>query len=158
VNILKKSLIKLAATGFGIGFTPIAPGTAGTLVCIPIFLILSYYSWQVYLLFLAAFTCAAVYLAQAAEKIFGEKDSPCIVIDEIVGFLWTMFFVPPSLMNIIFGFIFFRLFDIFKPFPARSLQDKLPGGYGVVGDDVMAGIYANIVLQILINSRYLLKI
>lgn len=139
------------ATGFGSGFTPVAPGTAGTLVGIPLFFIFSAFPWMVYLLFLAAFTCAAVYIAQAAENLFGKKDSPRIVIDEITGFLWTMFYVPPSFACIFFGFIFFRFLDIAKPFPIRSLQEKLPGGYGVVGDDVMAGIYANIALQALIK-------
>ena len=148
---LKVKLIKFMAAGFGSGFLPFAPGTAGTLVGIPFFLVLSPLSWPFYLLIIVMFTGAAVYLAQEAEKIFAAKDPPCVVIDEIVGFLWTMFFVPSTVLNILLGFVFFRCFDICKPFPVRSLQDKLPGGYGVVGDDVMAGIYANIVLQLMIK-------
>lgn len=144
-------MIKLLATGLGSGFAPVAPGTAGTLAALPLFFIFSVFPWPVYLLFLAAFTCVAVYLAQAAENIFGEKDPPCIVIDEIAGFLWTLFYVPPTFACVFWGFILFRFFDIVKPFPVCSLQDKLPGGYGVVGDDVMAGIYANIALQVLIK-------
>jgi phosphatidylglycerophosphatase A len=151
VNTLKERLIKLTASGFGSGFIPYAPGTSGTLVGIPIFFVLSSLPWPVYLLVISAITGVAIYLAQAAEKIFAEKDPPCIVIDEIAGFLWTMSFVPPTLIYIFFGFAFFRFFDILKPFPVRSLQDKLPGGYGVVGDDVMAGIYANLVLHIFIK-------
>lgn len=93
----------------------------------------------------------AAYLAREAEVIFGQKDAPCIVIDEVVGLLWTMLYVPATILAVIIGFILFRFFDILKPFPVRLLEDKLPGGYGVVGDDVMAGIYSNLVLQVLIK-------
>ena len=148
---MKGKLIKLAATGFGIGFMPFAPGTAGTLVGIPLFFIFSFLPWYGYLFLLACFTGAAVYLAGAAEVLFGKKDPPCIVIDEITGFLWTMLSVSPILVHALLGFILFRSFDIIKPFPVRSFQDKLPGGYGIVGDDVMAGIYSNLALQILIQ-------
>ena len=144
-------LIKLLAAGFGFGFAPVAPGTAGTLVGIPLFFIFSSLSWSGYLFFVACFTGAAVYLAGAAEVLFGKKDPPCIVIDEITGFLWTMLSVSSTLVHVLLGFILFRSFDIIKPFPVRRFQDKLPGGYGIVGDDVMAGIYSNLALQILIQ-------
>src|SRR3989304_3569371 len=147
----KETLIKLSAAGFGIGFVPFAPGTAGTLAGIPLFFIFSFFPWYGYLFLLACFTGATVYLAGAAEVLFGKKDPPCIVIDEIAGFLWTMLMVSPTLAHVLLGFILFRFFDIIKPFPVRSLQDKLPGGYGVVGDDVMAGIYGNLVIQVVIH-------
>lgn len=115
------------------------------------YLLLAFLPWSAYLFFLLVFTAVAVYLAGEAEVSFGQKDPPCIVIDEVVGFLWTMLTVPPSMHAIIIGFILFRSFDIVKPFPVRLLQDKLPGGYGVVGDDVMAGIYSNLALQVLIK-------
>ena len=142
---------KLLATGFGSGYAPGAPGTAGTVVGVLLYLLLAYLPWPVYLLFLLVFTATAVYLAGEAEVIFGQKDHPCIVIDEVVGFLWTMFCVPSTIPGVILGFILFRFFDIVKPFPVRLLQDKLPGGYGVVGDDVLAGIYSNLALQVLIK-------
>lgn len=151
MNVLKERLIKLAATGFGSGLVPVAPGTAGTLAGIPLVFIFSSLSWYGYIFLLAFFTGAAVYLAQTAEVLFGKKDSPCIVIDEITGLLWTMFAILATPLHVFLGFIFFRFFDIVKPFPLRSLQDKLPGGYGVVGDDIMAGIYANIALRFLIK-------
>lgn len=128
-----------------------APGTAGTLAGILLYLPLSALPEPAYLFFLLAFTGVAVYLAREAEVVFKQKDPPCIVIDEIAGFLWAMFFVPPTITTVSIGFLLFRFFDILKPFPVRLLQDKLPGGYGVVGDDVMAGIYSNVVLQILIK-------
>lgn len=150
LNILKEKFIKLLATGFGSGYVPLAPGTAGTLVGILLYLPLVALPWPAYLLFLLLCTAAAVYLAQVAEVIFRKKDHSCIVVDEMVGLLWTMFYVPTTIPAVIIGFILFRFFDIVKPFPVRLLQDRLPGGYGVVGDDVMAGIYSNLVLQVLI--------
>ena len=118
---------------------------------IPLFFIFSSLSWSGYLFFVACFTGAAVYLAGAAEVFFGKKDPPCIVIDEITGFLWTMLSVSSTLVHVLLGFILFRAFDIIKPFPVRRFQDKLPGGYGIVGDDVMAGIYSNLALRLLIQ-------
>jgi phosphatidylglycerophosphatase A len=152
---VQERLIKLMATGFGSGYAPFAPGTAGTLAGIPIFFIFSLLPWPWYFLLLALFSAAAVYIAQAAEKIFAKKDAPAIVIDEIIGFLWTMFYVSPTPTVVLGGFLLFRFFDIAKPFPVRSIQDKLPGGYGIVGDDVMAGIYSNLVLQILAKYFYI---
>ena len=137
------------ATGFGSGFAPFAPGTAGTVVAVPIYLIFSPLSRPLYLISLLALTFLAVYVSQEAEKIFHKKDAPQIVIDEIVGFLWTMFCVSPTVRHVLLGFIFFRFFDIVKVFPARLCQDRLPGGYGIVLDDVVAGIYANMVLLVL---------
>lgn len=152
---MKEKFIELLATGFGSGNAPAAPGTAGTVVGVFFYLLLAVLPWPAYLFFLLVFTAAAIYLAQEAEIIFRKKDAPCIVIDEVVGFLWTMFCVPPTIAGVILGFFLFRFFDILKPFPARLIQDKLFGGYGVVGDDVMAGIYGNLVLQMLITFSIL---
>jgi phosphatidylglycerophosphatase A len=88
-------------------------------------------------------TLLAVYASGEAERIFDRKDSPRIVIDEIVGLLWALFLVGPTLYRIAAAFFLFRLFDIVKPPPARWCQDRLPGGWGVVMDDVAAGIWAN---------------
>ncbi len=121
------------------------------MVGVLLYILLAFLPWPAYLFFLLVFSAAAIYLAGEAEVIFGKKDPACIVIDEVVGLLWTMFNVPPTIPSVIIGFILFRFFDILKPFPVRLLQDKLPGGYGVVGDDVMAGIYGNLALHILIK-------
>jgi phosphatidylglycerophosphatase A len=83
-----------------------------------------------------------------AEKIFNQKDSGCIVIDEIGGMLITFFMVPWSIQNILIGFVLFRVFDIAKPFPIRLIDKRFKGGIGVVMDDIMAGIYANVVLRL----------
>ena len=97
---------------------------------------------------MSVLTLIAVYASGEAERIFDRKDSPRIVIDEIVGLLWSLFLVGPTLYRIAAAFILFRLFDIVKPPPARWCQDRLPGGWGVVMDDVAAGVWANVVLQI----------
>jgi phosphatidylglycerophosphatase A len=140
------------ATGFGIGFAPLAPGTAGTLIGIPLYWALAAMPWPLWLITLLAFTALAWYVADQAERLFGRKDAPCIVIDEIAGLQWTLFLITPTALHVVLGFILFRFFDILKPFPARRFQDRLPGGLGVVGDDFAAGIWGNLVLQILTRS------
>jgi len=146
VLILKRFILLLAA-GFGAGYAPIAPGTAGTLVAIPLFLILSLISSPLYELTILAFFFLASWISGEAQRCWGRKDHPRIVIDEIMGYLVTMLWLPRTLLFIILGFFLFRFFDIVKPPPIRLLE-KVRGGYGVVLDDVLAGVYANIVLQI----------
>ncbi len=148
---LNEKLIKLAAAGLGSGYAPLAPGTAGSLVGIPLYLAFSAFPGPLWLLTLAAFTCLAWYLADGAERLFGRKDAQCIVIDEIAGLQWTLFLVEPTLLRIAAGFVLFRLFDVVKPFPARRFQERLPGGYGVVADDLAAALYAAALLRVLVR-------
>jgi phosphatidylglycerophosphatase A len=138
----------LIATGFGVGYSPIAPGTLGTLVAIPIYYFLSEIPSPLYEITLIGFFFLSVWISENAEKFFGKKDDQRIVIDEIMGFLITMLWVPKTVPFIIIGFFLFRFFDILKPFPIRRLEKGLKGGYGVVLDDVVAGVYANIVLHL----------
>ena len=135
------------ATGFGVGYSPIAPGTLGTLIAIPIYYFLSGIPSPLYEITLIGFFFLSVWISENAEIFFEKKDDQRIVIDEIVGFLITMLWVPKTLPFIIMGFFLFRFFDILKPFPIRRMERKLKGGFGVVLDDVAAGVYANIVLQ-----------
>lgn len=88
-------------------------------------------------------------IAGEAERIFGKKDCRVIVIDEVVGVFFTMFLFPPTLFYLIAGFLLFRVFDILKPFPAGWIDRKISGGPGVVLDDIVAGIYANLSLHML---------
>jgi phosphatidylglycerophosphatase A len=148
---LNERWIKFLATGFGSGLAPWAPGTAGTLVGIPLYLLFSVLPWPVWLITVLAFTALAWHVADEAERLFGRRDAQCIVIDEIAGLQWTLFWVAPTVLHVVLGFLLFRLFDILKPFPARFFQDKLPGGFGVVADDLAAGVYGSLVLQILIR-------
>ena len=148
---MQDRLIRIAATGLGSGLSPLAPGTAGTLVGIPVYMVFSRFPWPLYLLSVIAFSLFAVYVSQEAERIYNEKDPGRIVIDEIVGFQVTMFLIAPTVWHIFWGFVIFRIFDIIKPFPIRLCERKFPGGYGVVGDDIIAGIYANIILLLLVR-------
>ena len=92
----------------------------------------------------------AVWLAGASEKLLGRKDPGCIVIDEIAGMLVTMAGLPFTFFTAVAGFVLFRILDILKPFPIRTLERKIPGGTGIVIDDVVAGIIANITLRIML--------
>jgi phosphatidylglycerophosphatase A len=141
-------LILLIATGVGAGYSPVIPGTAGTLIAVPIFLILSLIPSPVYEITLLAFFFLAIWSSEKAQGYWGVKDDRRIVIDEIMGFLITMFWVPGNVLSVIIGFFLFRFFDIVKPPPIRRLEN-LRGGYGVVLDDVLAGVYANIILRLI---------
>jgi phosphatidylglycerophosphatase A len=139
----------LLATGFGVGYSPVAPGTLGTLVAIPIYYFLSEIPSPLYEVTLIGFFFLSVWISENAEIFFRKKDDQRIVIDEIIGFLITMLWIPKTTRFIIIGFILFRFFDILKPFPIRRLERRLKGGYGVVLDDVAAGVYANIILHLI---------
>jgi len=145
----QKAVIVLA-TGLFSGYAPVAPGTFGTLVSIPLSYLLSRLSLPGTALVLGLVLILAVWSAGVAEGLFGQKDSGRIVIDEIAGFLVTMWFVPWRAETVVGGFLVFRFMDIVKPFPIRLLERRLPGGWGVVGDDVLAGLYANVTLRILL--------
>ena len=139
----------LLATGGCTGYLPGAPGTYGTLVAIPLCYLLSRLDPLGGILFIAAFAGFAVWISGKAEIVFKDKDSSLIVIDEMAGLMVTLFLVPWSLKSVVIGFLAFRVMDITKPFPIRRLESKLPGGWGVVGDDILAGIYANFILRII---------
>jgi phosphatidylglycerophosphatase A len=144
-----KRLVILLATWWGVGYAPVAPGTAGTIAAIPFFLLLSLLPLSAYLASVLGLGLVACWAAGEAERIFQEQDSQRIVIDEAVGFLVTMTALPPDWPYLIGGFCLFRCFDIFKPPPIRLIERKVKGGYGVVLDDVLAGVYAHISLRIL---------
>ncbi|NVM20918.1 MAG: phosphatidylglycerophosphatase A [Desulfobacterales bacterium] len=141
----------LLATGCYAGCVPVAPGTCGTLVAIPLSYLLSMLGPAEAMLLIVAFAGFSVWISGRAEKIFNKKDSRLIVIDEIAGFLVTMYFIPWSAKTVVIGFLLFRLMDIAKPFPIRRLESGLPGGWGVVADDLAAGVYANVVLRVVMK-------
>lgn len=150
---MNEKLITFLATGFYSGLSPFAPGTAGTLVGVFICLLCLPMPWVLRLLFVLALLALSFYVAGEAENIYQKKDDQRIVIDEIIGLQITMLPVAINILNLCAAFVLFRIFDIWKPFPVRNLQE-LPGGWGVVADDVGAGIYAGAVLWLL---GYLLK-
>ena len=140
------------ATGCLLGYVPVAPGTVGTLAGIALFFVLSRLSFPLYTLTIVAFFFLASWVAGETERIYQEKDCSCIVIDEIMGFLVAMATLPAHPYFLFWGFILFRFFDIIKPYPAGVIDRKIEGGFGVVLDDVVAGLYANLFLQV---ARYL---
>lgn len=143
-----KYFILILSTGFGVGYSPIVPGTLGTLLAIPIYLFLSEIPSPIYELTLIGFFFLSVWISEGAEQFFGKKDDRRIVIDEIMGFFITLLWLQKTLLVIVIGFILFRFFDILKPFPIRRIEKRWRGGYGVVLDDVIAGIYANILIHL----------
>ena len=142
------SFIVIAATWFGTGFSPVASGTVGTVGAIPLYLLMSRLPLPLYLAVTAVFTLVSCWISGAAERVFREQDSGKIVIDEVAGFLVTMTGVTPTWQTVLAGFLLFRFFDIVKPPPARYIDKRMKNGYGVVLDDVAAGIYAGLTLQV----------
>jgi phosphatidylglycerophosphatase A len=141
--------IKVLATWGGSGYAPFASGTFGTLAAIPFYMTLARLPLPLYLLTMAAFFFLSCWVSGKAEVIFNEKDSGKIVIDEVAGYLVTMTAIPFDWRYMTAGFFLFRLFDIVKPPPARWFDRQLKNGYGVVLDDIAAGVYAWICLLII---------
>ena len=142
----------LFAFGFGSGLAPKAPGTFGTLAAIPFFLLLQNLSWPVYLSWLLITFALGVLWCDRSSKALGVHDHGGIVWDEFVGYWITMFMAPAGWVWILVGFVLFRFFDILKPWPISWLDKKVHGGFGIMIDDALAGIYALIVLQLIAFS------
>ncbi len=141
----------LIATGFYSGYLPKAPGTWGSLVGLALFFLLHTLSLEVYLAVVAGIFVLGTFAAGEAEKIMDRKDPGLVVIDEIVGMLITMIAIPATPLAMTLGFILFRIFDIWKPFPIRLIDQRFHGGLGIMLDDVVAGIYSLIILQLVIQ-------
>ncbi len=149
VNGGLERICKYVATGFGTGYVPKAPGTAGALLGIPVGLLInmapSTGASFLLLLLLIFLSCLSAHVTEAA---CGEKDPQTVVIDEIAGMSMALWLVPASVMNVVILFILFRLFDIYKPFPVKQMEEIFRGGAGIVFDDIMAGILANILFRL----------
>lgn len=138
------------ALGFGTGLSPYAPGTIGTLAALPIYALMQWLGWAEYGIFLALLILFGFWICGIADKAAGVHDHSSIVWDEIVGYLLTLWMIPNDWQWIVIGFVLFRLYDIWKPWPISWLNHKVSGGVGVVVDDLLAGVFANITLQIII--------
>ncbi len=163
---MKRSISIFFATGFGSGFVPKAPGTAGAAVGLVMLMGLNHL-WPalfpplaiadslIYLLFILVFTLIGVWSADNLAHEWG-KDPSRVVIDEMVGIWITFILVPLTWSHLIMGFIFFRVFDIYKTAGVRRMEE-LRGGWGVMMDDVLAGVYACAMMHILIylENNYL---
>jgi len=142
---LRDKLITLITTFFGAGFLPFVPGTFGSLAGVIVYFLVKHNAF-----FYAAITIilliAGLTFSQESERIFNKKDARFIVIDEVVGILISLAFLPYSPKLVILGFFLFRLLDTLKPYPAHRIQN-LHGSIGIMGDDIIAAIYTNIILQ-----------
>ncbi|QYJ79727.1 phosphatidylglycerophosphatase A family protein [Shewanella acanthi] len=139
------------ALGFGSGLAAKAPGTFGTLAAIPLYLLLAPLPLTWYLLLTAVSIFAGIYICDKAAKDMGVHDHGAIVWDEVAGLLITMIAAPKGVIWLVVGFALFRLFDIIKPWPIRWLDAKVEGGFGIMIDDVLAGIFAFICVQLLVH-------
>jgi phosphatidylglycerophosphatase A len=149
VNLRQKIILFLATGGY-LGHVPIAPGTFGSLPGLLICLGMSGISLGYAILITLVLAGVAIVIAQQAKKLIGGKDPSSIVIDEITGMTVTLLGIPLTPFSLILGFLAFRALDILKPFPIRHLDQKIPGGPGIVLDDVMAGVFGNIFIRIVL--------
>lgn len=143
---LLRQPVHLLAFGFGAGLSPKAPGTCGTLIAVPIVLGVMHFGWTAHLLFTIAACVAGIYICGESARRIGVHDHPGIVWDEIAGFAVTMLAARALWYWVLCGFVLFRLFDIVKPWPIREVDHSLGGGLGIMLDDIIAGIFAALVL------------
>ncbi len=141
-----RGLVRVLASGLGTGFSPWAPGTAGSLLAAVIYWFVDVPTWWIYLTVLALGFFLGVFVSGKAEVLWG-RDAGRIVIDEVVGMWVTMTFLPRAFWLLALGFFLFRGLDIWKPFPVRRSQ-RLRAGWGVMVDDLIAGCYVNILLNL----------
>jgi phosphatidylglycerophosphatase A len=144
--------ILFLAFGFGSGLAKKAPGTCGTLAAIPLYLVFSQMGNLNYSLVTLFVTIAGVWICGIAADKLGEHDFGGIVWDEIAGYLITLWFIPFSLQAVVLGFILFRFFDILKPWPIKIADRRVKGGFGIMLDDVLAGVFANLVLVLILKG------
>jgi len=146
----KNDIVVFLATGFFTGFLPTMPGTWGTFAGIPLVIISHRLTSIMQPVVAVVFVTFAAYIAGRAEILFKDRDARPIVIDEMVGFLITLLWLPLNFLTLCLGFFLFRLFDIVKPPPISIVEKRLHGGWGIVLDDVLAGVFANVTLRLLL--------
>lgn len=145
-----KNPLHWLATGFGSGLAPVAAGTFGTLAAIPFYLLFAQLPLSVYLVLIIVSSIAGIRICESATKAIGVSDHGSIVWDEFVGFWITMIAAPKEWTWLIAGFLIFRFFDIIKPWPIRWLDRYVKGGLGIMVDDILAGAFGLIVMQLLV--------
>lgn len=152
----KNTAIKFLATWFGLGLSPVVPGTMGTVGAIPLAWAFMQLGEVRYLFLSFCFVGFAIWIAHLyeTEVVVGEHDRPELVIDEVAGFLVTMALAPFTWSAVGLGFVLFRAFDMIKPFPISYVDRKVLGGLGAVADDLLAGIFAGIVLQYVLQHGH----
>lgn len=146
VEIDLRDPVHFMAFGFGAGLSPVAPGTAGTLMAIPVYFLLAMLPFFAYLAVLCVALVFGVWVCGASARKIGVHDHPGIVWDEIAGYLLVMAPFVPSFAAVVMGFITFRVFDILKPWPIGWLDEHVEGGPGIMLDDVVAALFAAILM------------
>ena len=145
---LLRNPVQFLAFGFGSGLSPWGPGTAGTLVAVPLYLLVAHWSLAQYTGFIVLTALLGVWICGVASRQLQVHDHPGIVWDEFVGYWITMWAVPVDWVWIVAGFVVFRVYDIVKPWPVSVLDRKVGGGFGIMIDDVLAGVMACLTLHI----------
>jgi phosphatidylglycerophosphatase A len=153
LNIIKNP-VHFLAFGLGLGFLPLAPGTFGTILGVVLYIASYYLGINLLLLAILSFILG-IYLCGRTARDINYHDHPGIVWDEVAGYLITMLFVPYTYINILLGFVLFRLFDIVKPWPIKVIDQKITGGLGIMLDDVLAAIFANMVLNLILYLGFI---
>ena len=146
-----RNLVLIVATGAGSGYAPFAPGTVGSALGLALYLSLAWgLGWGNPAMFAVTLATIALacWAAGRAEELFGTRDDGRITVDEVAGMFTALLFLPAAPEVWLSAFLLFRLFDVWKPFPVRSAE-RLSGGLGVVADDLIAGLYANLVAQLI---------
>lgn len=146
-NVDRAALV--LSSWFGVGIIPVIPGTFGTLGAIPLILGLSLLGKWAGLIALVVLIVLGVWASGRTEKVLGRTDPSLVVIDEVAGFLVTLLLLPITWLTLLSGFVLFRLFDIFKPWPAGQAE-ALKGGWGIVADDLIAGLYAHLGVSVIL--------
>jgi phosphatidylglycerophosphatase A len=147
---VRNFIVKIISTFFYIGYLPLVPGTFASLAGIFLFYLIKN-SIFAYTLLTLVLLVLGFLVSGRAEQIFKEKDARCIVIDEVAGMLLSLIFIPYDIKFTVAAFVLFRILDALKPFPADRIQD-LRGGAGIMGDDIVAGLYTNIILQVVLRG------
>jgi phosphatidylglycerophosphatase A len=142
------------STWFSVGLIPKAPGTFGTIAALPLIILIHQWGDFFEVLFVLLFMPFALWSSDQTGKILGGEDPQVVVVDEVAGFLLALLLLPRSWSVLGLGFILFRLFDIWKPYPIRRVEKIFPGGWGIVLDDLVAGLYANCCLRVILYVFY----
>jgi len=140
--------VQFLAFGFGSGLSPRAPGTMGTLVAVPLYLLAVQLDLALYTVFVLAALVLGIWLCGRASRQLNVHDHPGIVWDEFVGFWITLWAIPAEWLWIVLGFVVFRILDIVKPWPISFLDRRVKGGWGIMVDDIVAGVMACLTLHI----------
>ena len=143
---LSNFIVKTLSTFFYIGYLPLIPGTFASIAGVFLFYFLKD-NLLIYIFSILFLLLIGILVGERAEEVFQRKDCPFIVIDEVLGMLLSLIFIPYDIKLVIIAFVIFRILDTLKPYPASMLQN-LKGGIGIMGDDIVAGLYTNIILQL----------